>query len=379
MADLIALDLPLGPEIVDEIRRAHDRGYAICVLDQRLSDARQRDVLSSLAPTHICEQAGEYRRIDAGREVDFGDGLVVVTSGSSGPPKAAVLTWSAVIASAEMTSTELFRGVVTRWNACLPPTHVGGFAVLARSIFSDDQILFGNSDDLGGAALLGATHVAVVRTQVARNDLSQYRVVLLGGSRAPDNLGANVVTTWGMTETGSGVVYNGRALRGVDVIAVNGELWVHSPTLFRSYRTGETPFVSGPDGRTGWFATGDAGEVRDGVVTVFGRMSYVITTGGEKLWPEDLEEILRVVPGVNDVGVVGVNDPEWGQRVVVYVVSSRGEVELTRDFHDVASERIGPWAKAKQVRKISHVPRTINGKIDRAALTQLSQPIPPLG
>jgi O-succinylbenzoic acid--CoA ligase len=379
MADLVALDMPLGPLLVDEIRRAHDRGRAVCILDQRLSPERQSELLTELAPTHIVDAPGEMRPFEAGRDVESGDGLVVVSSGTSGAPKAAILTWSAVIASAEMTSSELFRGVRTVWNACLPPTHVGGFAVLARSIFSDDHVVFSDPHDVATANELGATHVAVVRTQWARHDLSQYRVVLLGGSRAPENLDSNVVTTWGMTETGSGVVYNGRALNGVDVMEVNGELWVHSPTLLRGYRNGDSPLVTGPDGRSGWLPTGDAGSIRNGEVTVWGRIDYVIVTGGEKLWPEDLEEHLARLDGVSDVAVLGVADHEWGQRVVAAVVSDRTTNELLLAFNDVGAERIGPWAKIKELHHVAAIPRTANGKIKRGELAEILQPMPPLG
>lgn len=379
MADLIALDLPLGSAVVDEIRRAHDRGYAVCVLDQRLSPTRQNELLAELAPTHILDDSKETRRFDSGREVERGDGLVVASSGTSGKPKAAILTWSAVIASAEMTSNELFRGTPTVWNACLPPTHVGGFSVLARSIFCDDRVVFGDPSHISLGPNMGATHVAVVRTQLARHDLSEYRVVLLGGSRAPDSLDANVVSTWGMTETGSGVVYNRRALSGVDIAQVNGELWVHSPTLFRGYRNGDVPFVTGPDGRSGWFRTGDAGEVRDGLVSVQGRLSYVIVSGGEKIWPEDLEELFLPVDDVDDVAVVGVPDDEWGQRVVAAVVSSRSPSDLIAQFNELGADKIGPWAKVKEIRLVPSIPRTSNGKINRDQLSQLFQPMPPLG
>ncbi len=172
-----------------------------------------------------------------------------------------------------------------------------------------------------------------------------------------------------MTETGSGVVYNGFALPGVEIAAVDDELCVRSPTLFRSYRHAPRPSVLGPDGRDDWFPTGDAGEVTDGRVKVRGRIDFVITTGGEKLWPEDLEAILAKVNGVLDIAVTGVEDPEWGERVVALVVSDGRKPDDA--LRRAAEERLGPWAKPKEIRYVAAIPRTVNGKIRRGELTNL--------
>jgi O-succinylbenzoic acid--CoA ligase len=172
-----------------------------------------------------------------------------------------------------------------------------------------------------------------------------------------------------MTETGSGVVYDGVALPGVDVASIDGEICVRTPTLFRSYRDAERPRATGPDGRDDWFPTGDAGAVNEGRVSVKGRLGFVINTGGEKLWPEELEAVLASLEGVRDVAVTGVDDDEWGQRVVALVVSDG--THFDERIRRIADERIGPWAKPKEVRYVAAIPRTANGKIRRRALTNL--------
>jgi acyl-CoA synthetase (AMP-forming)/AMP-acid ligase II len=172
-----------------------------------------------------------------------------------------------------------------------------------------------------------------------------------------------------MTETGSGVVYDGVALPGVEVASVDGEICVRTPTLFRSYRTGPRPHVIGPDGRDDWFPTGDAGEVNGERVSVKGRLGFVINTGGEKLWPEKLESVLATIDGVRDVAVTGADDPEWGQRVVALVVSDGSKFD--ERIRNVANERIGPWAKPKEIRYVAAIPRSTNGKIQRRALPNL--------
>ena len=100
-----------------------------------------------------------------------------------------------------------------------------------------------------------------------------------------------------------------------------------------------------------------------------GRLGFVINTGGEKLWPEELESALSTIDGVRDVAVTGVEDPEWGQRVVALIVSDGSHFDDL--IRDVADERIGPWAKPKEIRYVAAIPRTANGKIRRNALTNL--------
>ena len=143
-----------------------------------------------------------------------------------------------------------------------------------------------------------ASHVSLVATALRRLDPSVFARVLLGGSRPPGDLAPNVVVTYGMTETGSGMVYDGRPLDGVEIAIdhfdgaeqVAGEILIRAPMLFRCYRDGTSGLVTGPDGTATWFRTGDAGSLGDdGRLNVSGRMAEVITTGGEKVWPDAVE------------------------------------------------------------------------------------------
>ena len=368
MRSLLALDLPLGPELESALRRCVENNEAFCVLDQRLAPRRREESLETLGATHVLSTQGRTLR-RTGHKVEDDIGLVMLTSGSSGDPKAAQLSWAALKASADLTQATLRRESAPVWYPCLPANHIGGLAVLLRAILSDATLLWGPEDELVEAASRGATHVAVVRTQLARHDLGGFATVLLGGGRPPTPRPENVVTTWGMTETGSGIVYDGYALAGVDVAEVEGQLIVRSPTLFSSYRDAARPRVVGPDGSNDWFPTGDGGDVTGTKVSVHGRLGYVINTGGEKLWPEDLEAVLSTISGVKDVAVTGVEDPEWGQRVVALVVGDG--TSLNDEIAALANERIGPWAKPKEIRYVAALPRTGNGKIRRSELTNL--------
>ncbi len=368
MQDLLAIDLALGPALEAALRRCADEQQAFCVLDQRLSLRRKEEEIELLGATEVLDDTDRHS-VRGGRNVDDEIGLVMLTSGSSGTPKAAELTWTALRASAALTQASLRAEVPPIWFPCLPANHIGGLAVLLRSILSDASLLWSDVNDLELAATLGATHVSLVRTQLARHDVSGFYRVLLGGARPPYDLPRNVITTWGMTETGSGVVYDGYPLDGVELVAVDGELCVRSPTLFRSYRHAARPTVLGPDGRTDWFPTGDAGDVIDGRVRVRGRLGYVINTGAEKLWPEDLETLIASLEGIADAAVTGVDDPEWGQRVIALVVAD-GE-NHDDEIRAIAAERLGPWAKPKEIRYVVAIPRTSNGKIRRSELAYL--------
>ncbi|MGC1418760.1 MAG: AMP-binding protein [Acidimicrobiales bacterium] len=368
MRPLLALEFELGPELEAAIRERVLLGEAFCVLDRRLSARRLDETLSLLGATAVLDLNGRHALRD-GRSVDDDIGLVMLTSGSVAEPKAVQLAWHALQASADMTEQALRTSGPPVWFPCLPASHIGGLAVLLRAVLSDAELLWDDVDRIESAPARGATHVAVVRTQLARHELSAFEKVLLGGARPPSQLGENVVTTWGMTETGSGVVYDGYALAGVDVAEVDGELVVRSPTLFSSYRDSPRPQTTGPDGRNDWFPTGDAGSVKEGRVSVRGRLGYVINTGGEKLWPEDLESLVATLAGVRDVAVTGVDDPEWGQRVVALVVGDGSS--LDEAISALATERIGPWAKPKEIRYVTAIPRTANGKIKRDQLAHL--------
>ncbi len=368
MAELIALDFALGPDLERALRDCVENAWAFCVLDQRLSARQSHEQLTALGATVRWGSDGRTT-LATGRAVDDEVGLVMLTSGSSGAPKAAELTWAALTASARITQSTLRRGSDPVWFPVLPANHIGGLAVILRAILDDATLVWGDPTDFDAAAAHGATHVSVVRAHLARHDLSRFEVVLVGGARPPSLTATNVIATWGMTETGSGVVYDATPLPEVELTTVGEEIVVRSPTLFRSYRTMDRPRIVGPDGADDWFPTGDGGTFIDGRLAVHGRLAYVINTGGEKVWPEDLEGIIAPLDHVRDVAVTGVDDPLWGQRVVALVVSD-GE-RIDDEIRAQAADRIGPWAKPKEIRYVTAIPRTGNGKIRRSALPYL--------
>ncbi len=391
--ELVALDLPGGVGFVDALRAVWDTGDAAAPLDPRLPPAARQLLLDALRPTRIVGSDGAQRALHGGLPVEDGDALVVATSGSSGIPKGVVLTHAAVAASARATSSRL--GVDPHrhaWLACLPLAHIGGLAVVTRSILTDTPVVVlpgFDADRVEGLGRAGsATHVSLVTTALQRLDPSVFVCVLLGGSRLPETLPENAVATYGMTETGSGVVYDGWPLDGVEIgfraatspgsapsvageTETEGEILLRAPMLFRCYRDGEDGRVTGPDGAPNWFATGDAGRLRaDGSLEVSGRIADVIVTGAEKVWPDAVERILVAHPRIAEVAIWKRTDPEWGDVVVAWVVPV-GPAPALEELKEMVAERLAPWAAPKELILVDELPRTAAGKIRRKELESL--------
>jgi O-succinylbenzoic acid--CoA ligase len=212
----------------------------------------------------------------------------------------------------------------------------------------------------------GATLVSLVPTALRRVDPSLYRVIVLGGSRPPADRPANCLATYGMTETGSGVVYDGMPLDNVQVKVVDGVIHVRGPMLMRCWRDGTTPVDS-----DGWLRTGDMGSVdADGRLTVHGREGDLIITGGENVWPETVEGAISSHPSVTDCCVVGVDDPEWGSTVHAFVVC--GSPVTLEEIRDHVKQTLPAWCAPKALHVVGSVPRTALGKPRRAELAALA-------
>jgi O-succinylbenzoic acid--CoA ligase len=299
--------------------------------------------------------------LDGGPPVGFSAGdveddvcLVVPTSGSTGEPKRVALTASCLRASGAATAEVIGEG---RWWLQLPVTHIAGLQVVIRSGFAP-------SDDADGCDL-----TSLVPTQLTRmlDDprLPRLRAVLLGGAAAAPSLlaaararGINVVTTYGMSETSGGCVYDGTPLPGVSV-DVAERIVLSGPVVAKGYVGGEA--------FGGRFVTSDLGRLVDGRLEVLGRADDLINTGGEKVAPLPVEQALAEHPAVREVAVVGVADPEWGARIVAVVVLwAPLSLEEARDW---VGERVSRIAAPRELRIVDALPLLPGGKVDRLRLS----------
>jgi len=344
---LVALDLPGGPDFVDELQRIWANGDAAFPVDQRFPAPAKQQICAAMR---------------VGDDIEPGDALVVATSGSTGTPKGVVLTHDAVAASAEATSIRLGVGAGDHWLACLPLSHVGGLSVVTRALHAGTALTVLPAFDAAAVDASDANLVSLVATALARIDSTNFRTIVLGGARPPANRPANAVTTYGLTETGSGVVYDGIPLDGVDVdIGDDHEIRLRGPMLTRGYRNGQSPITD-----DGWLPTGDLGGWTDrGQLHVDGRKGDLIISGGENIWPEAVELLVTSHPDVAEVMARGVDDTEWGQIVEVVVVPLAGRTPDLESIRSHVKQNAPSYLAPKRLILVESLPRTALGKLRR--------------
>ncbi len=312
--------------------------------------------------------------------------LTVRTSGSTSGPKDVLLSAKAVRSSALATLARL--GGPGQWTLALPAHYVAGLQVITRSLLGHTSpVVLGEHHDLADAtAALTAErrYVALVPTQLYRllgsdrEVLASYDRVLLGGAAAPPRLlerardaGICVVTTYGMSETCGGCVYDGVPLDGVAVaLSTAGEIRIAGPVLFDGYA--DQPERTRQVLRKGWFHTSDIGRLDDdGRLSVVGRRDDVVISGGVNVSLSAVEDRLLAMPGVEHAAVTARPDAEWGTEVVV--VAERAphlpDLDAIRDF--VAAEHPRAWAPRRLV-VVEALPMLETGKVDRRRLAALA-------
>lgn len=371
---LITLALPSGPALLDALRGALDGGPAILPLPA--SKPEQDLVRAALRPDELVHP-----------EV----AVVIATSGSTGVPKGVELTAVALQASAAASLARIGARPDDRWLCCLPTSHIAGIQVLVRAlVLGTEPVILPRFEPMA-VATAEATHVSLVPTMLLRLldagvDLARFRCILLGGASAPPALldraraaDARIVTTYGMTETAGGCVYEGRPLDGVEVAIRregvggdtpdgHGHIDLRGPVLFRGYRG--RPDLDAVAFRQGWFRTPDLGRwTPDGRLTVLGRADEVIITGGENVAPVAVAGILAEHPAVAEATVVGRPDHEWGQRVVAIVVPRDPRQPPSLDaLRGFVAERGSPAQAPRELVLVDRLPLLRSGKVDRAAL-----------
>jgi O-succinylbenzoic acid--CoA ligase len=288
------------------------------------------------------------------RALRNGTDIAISTSGSSGAPKEILLPASALIFSARNSNHFLGAKSGERWSLLLSPTHAAGINVLVRSM------------ELGTTPVTveqSADYSAIVPTQLFRalngdqqllQHLHSCKAVLVGGAASDENLlaeakakGINCITTYGMTETSGGCVYDGVALPGVE-IQIAETIQIKGPMLARV----ET--------QNGFFVTKDLGYLKDGKLSITGRADDVIISGGINISLSAVEAFLG-----NSYAAFGREDAEWGVALNLATSSQDADEEIQNRL----SEKFG--VKARNIYRIKEIPRTALQKVDRIELGKL--------
>lgn len=314
--------------------------------------------------------------------------VVVSTSGTTGVPKGAMLSASALTASAAATHDRL--GGTGQWLLALPAHHVAGLQVLVRSALAGTtpiamQPSFSVAELLTAIACLGTgrRYASLVAVQLdkalgdpaASAALASLDAVLIGGGPVPPTVGEkaraagiSVIRTYGMSETAGGCVYDGRPLDGVRIRIEDGRVALGGPTLAAGYRNPVTP---DPFAEPGWFRTDDVGAIDDsGTLRIMGRVDDAISTGGLTVFPQLVEAALASHPAVADCAVFGVPDERLGQRVAAAVVVTAGHPAPTvSDLRPHVARTLDATAAPREVHVVDALPRRGIGKVNRRELT----------
>jgi O-succinylbenzoic acid--CoA ligase len=326
--------------------------------------------------------------------------VMVYTSGTTGRPKLVVLTTWNLFTSAVASAFRLGVSPGDRWGSPLAPSSMGGLAPYYRAALYGTGVVLAPTDPAGLRTALAAhdaTGVSMVPSLLRRvlddGPLPDLRAVLLGGAATPPELvercvdrNVPVCPTYGMTETASQVATAvpgtagdhpesvGRPLLFTDVAVVEdgrrcppgepGELVVSGPTVTPGYYDGTAPFDSHG------FHTGDRGyRDGDGRLYVLGRLDERIVTGGQNVDPEEVAAVLRVHADVVGAAVVGLDDPEWGQRVGALVEPASGTDPDADALTEHCRERLAGYKRPRTL-VVDSIPRTASGTADRAAVRE---------
>jgi O-succinylbenzoic acid--CoA ligase len=366
---------------VDLVADLWHEGIAFLPLDQRLTDRERRALVDRARPAAVLDGTGETTLFGGAGSPSEGVGVVVATSGTEGDPKLAELSRTAVESAIGVSAERIGATPDEPWVACLTPAHIGGLLVYLRGAILGAPIVGLERFDpeavveAGRGAFVSLIPSMVRRLLDAASDPSALRCALVGGdafepelARAAEARGLRCVATYGLTESCGGVVYDGRPLPGTEVrVGEGGRIELRGRTLMEGYlhdpQATATVFTI-----DGWLRTRDAGELDDdGSLSVHGRLDDAIVTGGETVWPVEVEAVLRTHPKVDDVAVVGRPHPEWGRQVVALVVPA--DPSDPPDLGELRDQLAGSLATFKWPRRldvVDHLPTTPFGKLRRS-------------
>lgn len=334
--------------------------------------------------------------------------LLVGSSGTEGPPRAAMLSVGNLASSAAASCKFLGMEVNDNWLLCLPLTHIAGLMILFRCARAGAAVSIHEAFDANTVwtevSSGRVTRLSLVPSMLARllevsdgKPGAHGRSLIVGGApvapvlaeRATES-GWPILTSYGMTETASHVALGGpnpedglRVLPGTrieltddngEAVSGRGRILVSGPAVMLGYaNAGLLPGEGLPE--TGSYLTGDVGEIDDqGRLRIAGRCDDVLISGGVNVHPAASEALLAACPGVTEVGIAGRPDPVWGQCLVAIYVGDTGPDELRR----WVGKHITPVLRPREFIRVPELPRNQLGKLDRRLLELLADS-PPQG
>ena len=373
----VALALPAGPDFAAALHGCLLLGAVAVPIDLRLSAAEREARTGGV--THTVDGPLDGPALaDPAVPSEHDVATVMHTSGTTAAPKPVALTYGNWRWNALGSALALGLDPEERWLCPMPLAHVGGLAILLRSaVYGTTVVLHERFDTESVRGELEdperrITLVSLVPTMLGRlldaglERPPTLRWALLGGGPIPPALlaraqaaGVRTASTYGMTEACSQIATRGWPLTGVQLrIAADGELLVRGPVV--------APGALAPDG---WLHTGDLGRLDErGRLTVLGRCSDTIVTGGENVAPLEVEAVLLEHPAVADAAVHARPDAEWGERVVATVVVRAGAAASSEELRRHCAERLASFKVPKTVDFATDLPRTPSGKLLRGQL-----------
>ena len=345
-----------------------------------MDNSSQRKILRVSPACEIPQLAGEITAALAGDGPTLGFGeissqtapsyaaVAIGTSGSTGSPKEVLLSASAVLASAR--ASNKFIGAIPgqTWSLLLPLTHIAAVNVIVRAN-ELGTVAIDCRDPKGEYPI--ADYTSIVPTQLFRalngddnllNHLKSTKAVLVGGAAlsAPlrnqaETAGIRIITTYGMTESCGGCVYDGVALDGVEIEIRDQKICIKGPVLASSVVL-----------NNGWFETNDLGEYENNRLLVIGRSDDVIITGGENLSLNAVEDSLTIAFPNIQFAAFAIEDPRWGQSLQLAVVGDIKDEEIAAHLE----KELGAFAKPKGIHRMKSLPLLGIGKVDRKSLAK---------
>ena len=344
-------------------------------------------------------------------ESDAGLCSILFTSGTAGTVKAVPHSWGNHRASAEGSAANLGVRDDDNWLCVIPLFHIGGLAIVTRCLFYGTAMTVRQGFD--AAEMIGLlrreriTLLSVVPTMLQRlldaaedfsaAGLPALRAILLGGAAAPKGLWETtrarqlpVLGTYGLTESCSQVVTAspvemqsmagsaGRPIGGAELkicdssgnelpSGVAGEIRLRGPMLTQGYLRAAALNATAFD--QGWFRTGDTGHMDEqGLLHVLGRSDDMIVTGGENVFPSEIEDVLLRYSGVREAAVAGIADAEWGMKIAAMVVAD-GDTDVDA-LEAWCRERLAGYKIPRLWKLVAELPKTASGKVMRAQVRE---------